>query len=234
MSALLECNGLDAGYDGKPVVRDFSITVEPGEVVALLGPNGAGKTTILLTLAGLLPRLAGGVKIAGTDAPNGNPVALTRRGLVLVPDDRALFTTLTARENLQLGRRSGGPSIEDVLGYFPALTRCLDIAAGMLSGGEQQMLAMGRALIQAPKVLIIDELSMGLAPVIVQHLLPIVRQVATDTGAAVLLVEQHVSLALGIADRATVLAHGAIALEAPANELRNDMTRLEHAYLAGA
>jgi len=234
VTALLACSGLDAGYEGKPVVRDFSITMGDGQVVALLGPNGAGKTTILLTLAGLLPRIAGEVTVAGEDAPNGNPVALTRRGLVLVPDDRALFTTLTTKENLQLGRRNGGPLVDDVLAYFPALAKRLNVNAGLLSGGEQQMLAMGRALMQQPKVLIIDELSMGLAPVIVEQLLPVVRQVATDTGAAVLLVEQHVRLALGISDRATVLVHGAIALEAPADELLADMSRIEQAYLAGA
>ncbi|WP_018505023.1 ABC transporter ATP-binding protein [Parafrankia discariae] len=231
MSGLLQCTGLDAGYDGKPVVRDFSLTIGPGEVVALLGPNGAGKTTVMLTLAGLLPRLAGEVRIGGGDTPNGNPVALTRRGLVLVPDDRALFTTLTTLQNLSLGRRKDGPSLDEVLSYFPALHRCLDVRAGMLSGGEQQMLAMGRALMQRPKVLIIDELSMGLAPVIVQQLLPIVRRVATETGAAVLLVEQHVGLALGIADRATVLVHGTVALEAPAASLLADMSRIQRAYL---
>jgi branched-chain amino acid transport system ATP-binding protein len=150
---------------------------------------------------------------------------------VLVPDDRSLFKTLTTRENLVLGRRKAGPTLDDVLGYFPELAKRLNLAAGMLSGGEQQMLALGRALIQAPKILLIDELSMGLAPLIVEHLLPLVRRVATETGTAVVLVEQHVRLALETADRAIVLVHGDTSLRATAAELLADTSRLERAYL---
>jgi branched-chain amino acid transport system ATP-binding protein len=199
--------------------------------VALLGPNGAGKTTVLETLAGLVPRIGGTVEVLGQGVRIGRAHALAHLGLVLVPDDRALFKTLTTRENLELGRRRGGPTIDDVLGYFPELAKRLDLDAGMLSGGEQQMLALGRALVQAPKILLVDELSMGLAPLVVEHLLPLVRQVATETGTAVVLVEQHVKLALETADRAIVLVHGETSLRASAAELLADTGRLERAYL---
>ncbi|MCU1401466.1 MAG: livF [Acidimicrobiales bacterium] len=227
--------GLDAGYGGTAVVRKFDLELQEGEILALLGPNGAGKTTILLTLAGLLPRIGGQLEILGEHAPSGDPVAVTRRGLVLVPDDRALFRGLTCRENIELGRRRGiKTTVDDVLEFFPGLRNRLDLRAGSLSGGEQQMLAMARGLIQEPRVLLVDELSMGLAPIIVEQLLPIVQRVAKDTGTAVVLVEQHVRLALGIADRGMVLVHGDIALEAPSQELLSDLSVVEAAYLGVA
>ncbi|MCW3013482.1 MAG: livF [Solirubrobacterales bacterium] len=232
MTALLECRALEAGYLGRPVVRDFDLALRPGTVTALLGPNGAGKTTVLLTLAGIIPGIGGSIEMGGASVWRSGPRALTKRGLVLVPDDRWLFTALTTRENLTLARRKNGLSVRDVLEYFPSLVKRLDVAAGKLSGGEQQMLATARALIQEPKVLLIDEMSMGLAPVLVEQLMPIVRRVATDTGAAVLLVEQHVKLALQIADEAVVLTHGELALRGPAADLLRDPARLERAYLS--
>ncbi|WP_163554169.1 ABC transporter ATP-binding protein [Candidatus Frankia alpina] len=231
MTVLLQTRGLNAGYDRVPVVRGFDLTLREGEVVALLGPNGAGKTTVLLTLAGLLPALGGEVTVHGQGVNRANPRALSRLGVVLVPDDRSLFTTLTSRENLQLGQVKGGLSVDEVLDYFPALRKRLDVRAGMLTGGEQQMLAIGRAFVQRPRILLIDELSMGLAPVVVQELLPVVRAVATDTSAAVVLVEQHVHLVMGIADHAVVLAHGEEVLAGPAAELRAKRELLERAYL---
>jgi branched-chain amino acid transport system ATP-binding protein len=230
--ALLTCEGVDAGYTkGRPVVRGFDLELLPGEVTALLGPNGAGKTTVLLTLAGLLPSLGGAVSLGGRQVRSGRARAVARMGLVLVPDDRSLFTQLTVRDNLTLARRRGGSTVDQVLDFFPALGKRLKVAAGMLSGGEQQMLALGRALIQDPRVLLIDELSMGLAPVIVEELLPIVRRIADGTGAAVVLVEQHVRLALEVADRAVVLVHGETILTGPATTLAADPTLLERAYL---
>jgi branched-chain amino acid transport system ATP-binding protein len=227
----LACEALDAGYARNAVVRDFSLEVHHGEVVALLGPNGAGKTTLLLTMAGLIPWLAGSIRIGEATMSKPSPVRAARRGLVLVPDDRSLFTTLTVRENLVLGQRRHGRQVDDILDFFPMLRNRLNLAAGRLSGGEQQMLAIGRAMMLAPKVLLIDELSMGLAPVIVENLLPIVRAIADETGAGVVLVEQHVQLALGIADRAVVLVHGTTALAGTAEEMRMDMPSVERAYL---
>jgi branched-chain amino acid transport system ATP-binding protein len=232
MTAQLEVSGLAAGYAGAPVVRGVDLTLEQGEVLALLGPNGAGKSTTLLALSGLLPRAAGTVSVAGQELPSGNPRRAARHGIVLVPDDRALFTTLTVTENLRLAASEKG-KVDTVLDLFPRLKDRLKVNAGVLSGGEQQMLAIGRALVQDPKVLLIDELSMGLAPVIVESLLPIIRTVA-DTGVAVVLVEQHVSLALRTADRAVVLAHGEEVLAGPATELLAHPERIEAAYLGTA
>jgi branched-chain amino acid transport system ATP-binding protein len=231
VSTVLECKDLAAGYAGRPVLRDFGMEVSAGEILAVLGPNGAGKTTLLLTLAGILPRLGGTVSLLGHPLRAARPHQVTRLGLVLVPDDRALFTTLTARENLQLGSRRGGMSIEDVVGYFPALGQRLTVKAGALSGGEQQMLAVGRALVQGPRVLLLDEMSMGLAPVIVESLLAGLRAIASDSSAAVVLVEQHVTLALEVADRAIVLAHGEVTLSGSAAGLAADPAQLERAYL---
>jgi branched-chain amino acid transport system ATP-binding protein len=231
MSALA-CRALDAGYGGVPVVRGFDLHVAEGEVVALLGPNGAGKTTVLLTLAGLLPRLGGHVELHGQPAPSGDPVRVARRGLVLVPDDRALFRSLTCKENIELGRRKGATTtLDEIVDLFPDLRKRLDLRAGDLSGGEQQMLAMARALVQQPTVRLVDELSMGLAPIIVEHLLPTLRTIATSTGVAVVLVEQHVQMALEVADRALVLVHGDVVLEAPAAQLLADASAVERAYL---
>ena len=229
---LLTCESVDAGYTkGRPVVRGFDLKLLPGEVLALLGPNGAGKTTLLTTLAGLQPRLGGTVSLDGREIRGGRAREAARRGLVLVPDDRSLFTQLTVRDNLTLARRRQGSTVDPVLDFFPALGRRLKVAAGQLSGGEQQMLALGRAMIQDPRVLLVDELSMGLAPVIVEQLLPVVRRIAEDTGAAVVLVEQHVRLALDVADRAVVLVHGETVLSDSADRLAADPGLLERAYL---
>ena len=232
MSPVLTCSGVDAGYvPGRPVVRDVNISLEPSTVLALLGPNGAGKTTLMLTIAGLRAPLAGQIGLGGVPVRPGSPRAAVRAGLVLVPDDRSLFKSLTVTENLKLASRRGATTIETIFDYFPELKRRVKVSAGNLSGGEQQMLAIGRALMQDPKVLLVDELSMGLAPVIVEALLPVIRRVADDTGAACVIVEQHVMLALEIADTAMVLAHGDVALHGDAKELAAKEARIERAYL---
>jgi branched-chain amino acid transport system ATP-binding protein len=229
----LQISGVEAGHGAVKVVGPIDLDVPGGSVVAVLGPNGAGKTTLLRTMAGLLPPLAGTVAVDGRTLRPGRPVAANRAGLVLVPDTRALFTSLTADDHLSIAHRRGGPPVEEVLELFPALRSRRGVAAGSLSGGEQQMLAIARALVQAPKVLLIDEMSMGLAPVIVESLLPIVRTIAETSGAAVVLVEQHVRLALELADHAIVLVHGDVTLRGTAAELRNAPARLEAAYLGG-
>ena len=230
MTMLFECRDIAAGYGPINIVRSFSLEADGGTVVAVLGPNGAGKTTVLTTLAGLLPAQSGSVSVAGRTLKNGRPAAASRAGLVLVPDDRALFTTLSVDDNLRAARGKRKTSIDEVLDLFPVLANRRKVLAGSLSGGEQQMLAVGRGLMQEPKVLLIDEMSMGLAPIIVEELLPTVRRIADDTGAVIVLVEQHVRLALEIADRAMVLVHGEVAIDRPAAELRSDGALLESAY----
>ena len=230
MTAVLEARGLSVGYGKLSVAREINLRIEAGRVTCILGPNGAGKTTLLLTLAGFLPPLAGSIAVAGDRVSGGSARRMNRLGVVLVPDNRALFTQLNPIENLRLAARAGGPSVDEAMDLFPALSRRAKVRAGMLSGGEQQMLAVARSLVQGPKVLLIDEMSMGLAPVIVEQLVPIVRAVADGTGAAVVLVEQHVRLALGVADRAIVLVHGDIVLDDSAETLRADPAMLESAY----
>ena len=227
----LACRSLRCGYGTTTVVRDVDLDVGAGDVLAVLGPNGAGKTTLLLTLAGLLPRLGGGVTVADEPLRSGRPRDASRAGLVLVPDDRSLFPGLTTGENLEAALRRGSPPARDMLDLFPALAGRWDVPAGSLSGGEQQMLAVARALVQEPRALLIDEMSLGLAPAIVESLLPVVRRIADERRAVVVLVEQHVRLALEVADRGVVLVHGEVALRGTAADLTRDVAGLEAAYL---
>ncbi|HLK79493.1 MAG TPA: ABC transporter ATP-binding protein [Streptosporangiaceae bacterium] len=232
----LAVRDLFAGYRGVPVVRELSLEVRPGEVVALLGPNGAGKTTTLETIAGLNRPISGTVELSGENVAGKPAHVLARRSLALVPEGRALFPGLTVREHLRLagGRRQRAGREEELLEMLPELRKCLGRKAGLLSGGEQQMLAVGRALVTRPRLLLVDEMSLGLAPVIVERLLPILRRAADQLGSSVLFVEQHVALALEISDRAYVLTHGRIRLEGPAAELRERRELLAASYLGEA
>ncbi|MCW2525392.1 MAG: livF [Pseudonocardiales bacterium] len=230
MSPILTCHNVSAGYHRQAVVRGLNLEVEPGEIVAILGSNGAGKTTSLLTIAGLLTPLGGEVRVGDKPVNYKRPFLAARSGVQLVPDDKCLFTSLSVAENISFGRR-GRDGIREAVEYFPALEKRLRAPAGVLSGGEQQLLALARALVARPKVMLIDELSMGLAPVIVQQILAVVRRIANEKGTAVILVEQHVHMALQIADRATVLAHGDVVLERPAAELREQPHLLQESYL---
>jgi branched-chain amino acid transport system ATP-binding protein len=233
-TAALTVQGLAAGYFGSPVIRDINLHVAQGEVVAMLGPNGAGKTTTLETIAGLNRPMEGAISMDGVEIADRPTYVLARAGLALVPEGRALFFGLTVREHLRLARSKDGVGQTELLDMLPELKKCLDRRAGLLSGGEQQMLAVGRALVSRPRLLLVDEMSLGLAPVIVERLLPILRRIASELRTAVLFVEQHVALALEVADRAYVLTHGRIVLEGPAERLRNDRSLLAASYLGEA
>ena len=224
MTAVLETRDLQAGYGAVTVVRDLNLRVDAGEVVSLLGRNGAGKTTALLTLAGALSPLGGEISFLG----ESGKASLSKRaqnGLGLMTDDRSVFFGLTGRENLRVARGDAG-----VLRLFPELEPLLDRPAGLLSGGEQQMLGLATVLSRGPRLLLIDELSFGLAPRIVQRLMKAVRE-AADGGAAVILVEQFARLALDVADRAYVLVNGRVESEGSTDQLRANMDELESKYL---
>jgi branched-chain amino acid transport system ATP-binding protein len=227
MSAALQARGLAAGYHGHAIVEDLELELEAGTVTALLGPNGAGKSTTLLTLAGALKPLAGEVAIAGRPA-RGPLSGRARAGLGFVSEERSVFMSLTAAENLRVGRCDVGHA----LALFPELEPLLNRRAGLLSGGEQQMLTLARALARRPRVLLADELSLGLAPLVVERLLQAVRTAATDEGVAVLLVEQHIRKALKIADRVLVMRRGAVVLQGSGEDLRGHTADIEAAYMA--
>ena len=232
--AVLELDRLSVAYDRAPVVRDLALTVGRGEVVALLGANGAGKTTTLRAISGLLKAAGGTIRLDGRDLTGVSPTARARLGLAHVPHDRGIFFGLTVAEHFRLDGTDGPAETDAVFGQFPALRELRGRKAGLLSGGEQQMLAIARALSRRPKLLMLDEMSLGLAPVIVDRLLPAVREAATSNGTGVLLVEQHVHLALKIADRGYVLSHGELAASGSAAQLSKDSALLAASYLGGA
>lgn len=231
---LLDVRGLSAGYGAGPVLFGIDLHVAAGELVAMVGANGAGKSTLLGTLSGLVPPTAGSVRLAGRELAGARPEATVAAGIAHVPQGRRLFGTLSVERNLLLGayrRRDGQVSqdLRQVLTYFPALADKLDRNAGVLSGGEQQMVAIGRGLMARPRLLMIDEPSLGLAPNVVDRVMEVIKTINRD-GTAVLLVEQDVVLALDIADRGYVLENGRIVLTAPAAELRRDPA-IRKAYL---
>lgn len=224
---ILKASNLRAGYDGQAVVHGLDLAISGGEIVCLFGPNGSGKTTALLTLAGELPVISGSVELFGqpTNAPLYQRV---RSGLRFISDERSLIFGLSTRDNLQLR----GGSVENALALFPELEPHLSRPVALLSGGQQQMVAMAKCLAAKPRLLIADELSMGLAPQIVERLLASLQQAANE-GLAVLLVEQHVSLALQVCDRAIVLNQGRVVMSGTAQQLQDQEQGLTTAYLSG-
>ena len=230
--ALLQVDRLLAGYKGLTVVRGIDLSVEPGEIVALLGANGAGKSTTLLAISGLAEQHGGTMRLGDQDLQSLHSAARARAGVGHVTEDRALFQKLTVLENLRLGGHGDLSGLDDLMELLPALEPLLDRSAGGLSGGEQQMLALARALIAKPRLLMVDELSLGLAPIIVKRLLKNLRQLADD-GLGILVVEQHVEQVLRVADRVLVLARGRISFEGVPADLAGQRERLAAAYLGG-
>ncbi len=231
---LVDCHELSCGYQADvPVVRSIDLKVNEGEIVALLGANGAGKTTTLLTLAALMPPLSGRSDVLRQRLGRTNTRALVRGGLAYVPEERALFFELTVAENLKLGGKPGRGQVDYVVGLFPALEPLLNRRAGLLSGGEQQMLALGRALQARPRLLFIDEMTLGLAPIIAESLVQVLRDIARQHGTAILLVEQHVRLALEAADRAYVLTNGVITMTGSSAEFARNTDLITSSYLGG-
>jgi branched-chain amino acid transport system ATP-binding protein len=229
---LLTIDNLDTGYDGVAVVRGLSLHVDAGEVVALLGPNGAGKTTTLMTISGMGEILGGSVTVLDRPVPRLRQAhKVARRGVSHVPENRGVLFQLTVKENLELAKTKGRVDLDRAVDFFPALGPLMSRRGGLLSGGEQQMLALGRAIVADPKLMMVDEMSLGLAPVIYEELMPVVRRIADETDAGVLLVEQHVDLALEVADRGYVLSHGDLAMSGTAAELLADRSLLDASYL---
>jgi branched-chain amino acid transport system ATP-binding protein len=233
---MLQVEGLDAYHGRIQALQGVGFTARPGEITAILGANGAGKSTLMSCLAGLHAPSAGRVLLEGQEVTGLPAEEVVRRGICLVPERRQVFDGLTVRENLMLGaysRRKGldfGGEIERVLRVFPALADKLGRLAGTLSGGEQQMLAIGRGLMAGPRVLLIDEMSLGLAPLIIQEILRILARLREESGTTILLVEQNARAALKIADRALVLERGRVVLEGRPEELLRD-ERVQAAYL---
>jgi branched-chain amino acid transport system ATP-binding protein len=229
MTPVLETRAMCSGYAGQPVVHDLDLEVNSGEVVCLLGPNGAGKTTTMLTLAGELPLISGEVLLDGTSTT----APLYRRaqgGMSYVTEERSVFKGLSCRDNLRVADLDP----DEAVLLFPELANRMSVRGGLLSGGEQQMLTLARALGREPRLLLADELSLGLAPLVVDRLLHAVRAAAKEHGTAVLIVEQHAHKALQYADRAIVMRRGRVQLSLSGEEARKRIDEVEQAYLTGA
>ena len=238
MTALLEVENLRVTYGGVVAVRDVSLSVAPGEVVAVLGANGAGKTPTLLAISGLVKVRAGDVRVDGGSIVGRSPESIARRGIAHVPAGRGIFPGLSVADNLRMGLYGAGrdrapdaqEAVEQVLEAFPILRERRNQPAGTMSGGQQQQLAIGRALVQRPRLLLLDEMSMGLAPAIVADLFRLVGELRDD-GIAVVMVEQFVGQALQVADRAIVLEQGTVVAAGAPDELSSD--DIAAAYLGG-
>ena len=232
---MLEVSGLHAGYGAAPALWDVSLAIASGELACVVGPNGAGKTTLINTLAGLNRATAGSITFMGADITRIPAHRFCQSGIAIVPESRRLFTAMTVLENLELGsylpaaRTRRAETLAQVCELFPALRVKLPMPAGSLSGGQQQMVAIGRALMSRPKLLLLDEPSLGLAPSVVDDVFDAIRRVNRE-GLSVLLVEQNVSMAMELATRAYVLEEGRITLHGPARDLMQ-RPEIRKAYL---
>jgi branched-chain amino acid transport system ATP-binding protein len=222
---LLQVEGLVAGYDGSRVVDEVSFEVARGETVALLGRNGVGKTTLLESLMGMVRPARGSVRVSGRELCGKQPHVLSRAGVAIVPQGRRIFAPLTVDDNLRISHRKGGEwSIDDVYELMPRLAERRRNLGDQLSGGEQQMLSIGRALLSSPRIVLLDEPSDGLAPAVVEQISGVIRDLA-DRGLAMVLVEQDLRLAFDVADRVLVMAKGQIVHRSTTSEFRSDGTR---------
>jgi branched-chain amino acid transport system ATP-binding protein len=234
-SATLRLEGLSVARGGRPVVRDVSIEIPPAQVTTLLGPNGAGKSTMVLAVGGILRPTGGAVTLNGAALTRLRPEQIRAAGVAIVPEGRRLLPDLTVEDNLRvatyaLSREDAKKGLEYALELFPLLEARWDAVARTLSGGEQQMVVLAQALVSRPKFMLVDELSLGLAPVVVQRLMPALESAAAD-GAGVLLIEQFVHVALALAESAYVIEGGRIVHHGTARELREHPERLHSAYL---
>jgi branched-chain amino acid transport system ATP-binding protein len=236
--SLLEVRDIHTYYGNIHALKGISITVEEGEIVTLIGGNGAGKTTTLKTISGITPAAQGQVFLSGEDITRARPHKIVKKGVVHSPEGRKIFTKLTVRENLEMGafaRRDGDGVARDldyVLERFPRLKERQRQFGGTLSGGEQQMLAIGRALMSKPRILLLDEPSMGLAPLLVQQIFDVITYLNEQSGTTILLVEQNALMALAVAHRGYILQSGYITHDDDAETLRNDEVVVQ-AYLGG-
>lgn len=228
VAELLRMEGVSAGYAGAVVLQDISLSMEEGQTLALLGRNGTGKTTLINTIVGVTQQYKGGIELLGKPLQKLNPYQRAAAGIGWVPQERNIFKSLTVHENLTAIERPGPWSPNRVYEMFPRLAERKENMGTQLSGGEQQMLAIGRALVLNPKLLLLDEPTEGLAPILVEEVIQGIRRVTRDEGLSAIIVEQHPQLILAISERAVVLDRGTVVHEGTAAELRDDHDKLNH------
>lgn len=238
MSDTLQIRDLDVPRGGRPVLHGVSLDIPAGEITTLLGPNGAGKSTLVLTIGGVLASTAGSISLAGVELRGAKPEKVRGNGVAVVPEGRRLLPNLTVEDNLKvatynLSASDAKAGIDGALELFPELHKRIGLTARSLSGGEQQMVVLAQALASQPKVIVVDELSLGLAPVVVKRLMPVLEQVASQ-GVGVLLIEQFAHVALALANKAYVIEGGQIKYSGTAQELRDNPDIVKAAYLLGA